>query len=175
MKLALAIPCIAFTALATGAFAESPSELSDLEIAHVAYVADNIDIRYAHLALALSESQNVRDFAQTMIQHHSSVNEQALKLLAELGAQPEDNFLSKSLVADAQEEIDAMSKLRGAAFDRHYAENELNYHRAVNGLIAGEFLPNIENGQVKALFEEGLKLFQAHESSAASLVDSLNE
>ncbi len=30
-------------------------ELNDLQIAHIAYTAGNIDIRYAHLALALSE------------------------------------------------------------------------------------------------------------------------
>ena len=33
----------------TQAQAQSPADLNDLEIAHVAYVADNIDIRYAHL------------------------------------------------------------------------------------------------------------------------------
>jgi putative membrane protein len=33
--------------------AESPAGLNDLQIGHVAYTADNIDIRYAHLALAI--------------------------------------------------------------------------------------------------------------------------
>ena len=36
--------------------AEDPSKLNDLQIAHVAYTADNIDIRYAHLALALTSN-----------------------------------------------------------------------------------------------------------------------
>ena len=40
----------------TGAQADSPADLNDLEIAHVAYTADNIDIRYAHLALAISNN-----------------------------------------------------------------------------------------------------------------------
>ena len=70
------------------AVAGSPAELNDLEIAHVAYVADNIDIRYAHLALAISSSPAVQEFARTMIRDHEVVNAQALALLEKLVAAP---------------------------------------------------------------------------------------
>lgn len=153
--------------------AKQPAELNDLEIAHVAYVADNIDIRYAHLALALTENPQVREFAATMIRDHTAVNEQALALLKKLGADPQDNFLSRSLLADADKIIDEMSKLRGAAFDRRYAENELAYHKAVNGLVENAFIPNIENAEVKALFEAGLQIFKSHQGHAEMMVAKL--
>ena len=41
--------------------APSPADLNDLEIAHVAYTADLIDIRYAHLALAKSKNAKVHE------------------------------------------------------------------------------------------------------------------
>jgi len=66
-----------------------------------------------------------------------------------------------------------MSQLRGAAFDKRYAENELSYHKAVNNLVENAFIPNIENAEVKALFEEGLKIFKAHEKHAAMMVGKL--
>ena len=44
--------------------AQTPAELNDLQIAHVAYIADNIDIRYAHLALAISENPEIHEFAK---------------------------------------------------------------------------------------------------------------
>ena len=90
---ALALPMLGGQAIA----ANSPADLNDLEIAHVAYIADNIDIQYAHLALALSANPEVREFANTMIRDHQAVNEQALALLKKLGADPQDNFLSQSL------------------------------------------------------------------------------
>jgi putative membrane protein len=152
----------------------SPADLNDLEIAHVAYTADNIDIRYAHLALALSDNQAVREFAETMIRDHTAVNEQALSLLVELDAQPQDNFLSQALLANADLIIDEWSGLRGADFARAYAENELAYHQAVNDLVGNTFIPNIENPQVMALFEAGLNIFQAHEGHAAMLVAGLD-
>lgn len=162
-------------ALITGvvAAAQDPARLSDLEIAHVAYTADNIDIRYAHLALAISDNSAVREFAQTMIRDHQAVNEQALALLAKLGAQPQDNFLSQSLNQDSRSLVDEMSRLRGIEFDRRYATNELAYHQAVNDLVANAFIPNIENGEVKALFEAGLTIFRAHEGHAATMVEKL--
>lgn len=151
----------------------SPANLNDLEIAHVAYTADNIDIRYAHLALAISENPAIHDFARTMIRDHTAVNEQALALLNKLDAQPQDNFLSQSLEVGADALIDEMSRLRGDEFDRRYAENELAYHQAVNGLVADAFIPNIENAEVKALFEQGLQIFQAHEKHAEMMIRGL--
>ncbi len=159
--------------LATSAVAQSPAELSDTEIAHVAYTADAIDIRYAHLAMALSDNPQVRAFAETMIRDHTAVNEQALALLAKLKAEPQDNFLSATLQENAQKLIDEMSKLRGKAFDRRYAENELAYHRAVNDLVENTFIPNIDNDEVKALFEAGLQIFKAHEGHAEHMVEKL--
>jgi len=155
------------------AFAKSPDELNDLEIAHVAYTADNVDIRYAHLALAISTNPAIHEFANTMIRDHTAVNEQALALLNKLGADPQDNFLSKKLLKDADVLVDKMSKLRGKEFDRFYASNELAYHKAVNGLVADAFIPNIENEEVKNLFKAGLKIFKTHEGHADMMVRKL--
>jgi putative membrane protein len=136
-------------AISAPVYAESPADLNDLEIAHVAYIADNIDIRYAHLALGMSENPDIREFAKTMIRDHESVNEQALALLERLGVSAQDNFLSQKLISDADGVIDELTKLRGAEFDRFYAENELNYHKAVNNLVEEVFIPNIGNSEVK--------------------------
>ena len=175
MKLKTAIAALGL-ALAMGlapAQAESPADLNDLQIAHVAYTADNVAIRYAHLALALSKNPEVREFARTMIRDHEAVNEQALALLKKLNANPQDNFLSKFLLKRADKLVDEMSKLRGKAFDKRYAENELAYHKEVNELVAKSFIPNIENAEVKALFKAGLKIFKAHEGHAEMMVSKL--
>ncbi len=161
------IPAIvALLVSVTSASAQSPADLNDLEIAHVAYTADNIDIRYAHLALAISENPKVREFAETMIRDHTAVNVRALALLQKLDVQPQDNFLSQALLEQADENVAAMQQLTGAEFDRQYTENELAYHKAVNELVSGAFIPNIDNAEVKALFEDALIIFQAHETLA---------
>ena len=116
----------------------------------------------------------MKAFAETMIRDHTAVNEQALALLKKLNAQPQDNFLSQSQQQNAETLIDEMSQLRGPAFDRRYAENELAYHKAVNDLVENSFIPNIENAEVSALFEAGLEIFKEHEGHAAMMVKKVN-
>ncbi|WP_306116628.1 MULTISPECIES: DUF4142 domain-containing protein [unclassified Roseovarius] len=171
MKSFIAAALVAATAMP--AFANDPAQLSDTEIAHVAYVADNIDIRYAHLALAISTTPEIHEFARTMIRDHEAVNEAALALLDKLGAEAQDNFLSQKLAADSEEIINRLSQLRGAEFDRAYAENELGYHQAVNNLVEHTFIPNIDHPEVKALFEQGLEIFKAHEGHAEMMVKAV--
>lgn len=170
------VPALAFfSILSVTAHAESPADLNDLEIAHVAYTADSIDIRYAHLALAISKNPVVREFAEFMIRDHTAVNDQALALLAKLKSMPQGNFLSRQLDGQADKVVAEMSQLSGNAFDRRYAENELAYHRAVNALFERTFIPNIENAEVKALFRDALGIFKAHEELAEGMVASLEQ
>lgn len=164
---------LAALALPVPALAETPADLSDVQMAHVAYVADTIDIRQAHLALALSDNADVRAFAETMITDHTAVNDQALALLKKLGVKPEDNFLSQQLLKGASDTMAKLSALKGADFDRAYAANELAYHKTVNGVVADAFIPNADNPEVKALFEAGLKIFKAHEMHAEKMVAEL--
>ena len=157
-------------AVMTGtAQAQSPEDLNDLEIAHVAYTADVVDIRYAYLALAISKDPAVREFAGTMIRDHNAVNDKALALLGELEVAPQDNFLSQQLNDQSDQLVDEMRQLTGAAFDRRYAENEVDYHKVVNGLVEGTFIPNLQNPEVKALFEQALVIFKVHEENAEKM------
>ena len=174
LKYILIGTAVALFASVGGAQADKPAALSDLEIAHVAYTADLIDIRYAHLALAISNNPDVRNFAEIMINDHTGVNDQAAELLQMLNAAPVDNVLSRQLNDQADRLVRELSQLTGAAFDRRYAENELAYHQAVNGLVAGTFIPNIDNPEVKALFEGALVVFRHHEELAATTLDAVN-
>jgi len=173
MKAIILTALIAAAASLGEAQASGPSELNDLEIAHVAYTADNIDIRYAHLALAISQNPEIRTFAQTMIRDHEAVNEAALALLDKLGAQAQDNDFSQTLNQNAELIINDLAKLRAEEFDMAYATNELAYHKAVNDLVENTFIPSIDNDEVKALFQQGLEIFKVHEGHAETMVSSL--
>ena len=143
--------------------------LNDLEMAHVAVIASNIDIGYAHLALALSESPDIRKFAETMIRDHSAVNAQVFALAERLGVTAQDNEMSRSLLAQAEDIRDELSQLRGGAFDSRYAANEAAYHQMVNGVVRNDFIPNVENPEVRAAFEGALSIFVVHQEHAEEL------
>ena len=172
---------VALTACADGAANKTvaeqpnPAALNDLEIAHAAYVAGNIDIRNAHLALALSDNAEVREFAELMLRDHQAVNEAALALLEKLQAQPQDNAFSEALLSGAQAKWKEMGELSGHPFDKTYAANELTYHQTVNQVVGEAFIPNVENIELKELLGQALATFQAHETHAAQMVSALGQ
>ncbi|HSJ64310.1 MAG TPA: DUF4142 domain-containing protein [Gemmatimonadaceae bacterium] len=153
--------------------AASQERLDDLEMTHVAVTASNIDVAYAHLALALSDNQAVRDFAETMIRDHTAVNEQIFALAKRLGVTAKDNEMSQKLLADAARTKDELSRLRGAAFDRRYLQNEQAYHRTVNGVVENSFIPNLQNPEVKQAFQAALRVFREHERHAGLALQSV--
>ncbi len=159
----------------TVAQSPDPASLNDLEIAHAAYVAGNIDIRNAHLALALSDNADVREFAELMLRDHQAVNEAALALLEKLKAQPQDNGFSQALLTGSDAKIKEMAALSGPAFDKAYAANELAYHQTVNGVVSGAFIPNVETAELKDLLGQALATFQAHEEHARQMVAKLGQ
>ena len=147
---------------------------SDVEIAHIAYSAGVIDIRYAHLALAVSDNPDIRAFAETMVRDHIAVNDVALALLKKLNASPVDNATSQALNASAGEKRAELSALSGAGFDKAYAANELAYHQFVNKTLEESLIPAADNKDFKELLGVALKTFKVHEGHAENLVEGLN-
>ena len=152
---------------------DSAKAMNDLEIAHAAYTAGNLDIRYAHLALAVSENEAVRGFAATMIRDHSAVNDEAVALITELNVTPQDNDLSRALVAGAAEKRAELVALQGKDFDCAYASNELGYHQVVNQTVEQNFIPHVTVPQLKTLLSEALVTFKVHEGHAERMVETL--
>lgn len=149
-------------------------KMNDLEIAHSAYTAGQIDIRYAHLALAISEDDAVRAFAQTMIRDHGAVNQRAGDLIGELNVTPQDNDLSRALVKGAADKRAELVTLSGKAFNCAYATNELGYHQVVNKTVEQQFIPAVTVAPLKDLLSDALVTFKAHEQHAAHMVASLS-
>jgi putative membrane protein len=153
--------------------AHAADKLTDPQIAHIAYTAGVIDINAAQLALKTSKNKDVIDFANNMVADHTAVNDQALALVKKLGVTPEDNDVSKSLVAGSEAEQAKLAKLTGADFDRAYVANELAYHKAVNGALKDTLIPSASNSELKALLTQGLKIFEGHQQHAQMLVDMI--
>ena len=147
--------------------------INDLEIAHIAVTASNIDIAAAHLALAFSTDPRIRQFAETMITDHSAVNGQAVELVEALMITPQDNDVSRGLMANAMAKRDELSTLRGAAFDQAYIANEVAYHEVVAQAVTQTLIPNAQNAELKALLEGAVPAFTAHLEHARMLAAEL--
>ena len=139
---------------------------TDPQIAHIAYTAGLLDIAAGEQALKISKNAAVRSFAEQMVKDHTAVNTQALALVKKLNVTPQDNDTSRGLTKAADAKRAELAKLSGAAFDKAYIENEVAYHKTVNGALESTLIPSSTNAELKALLETGLKLFKGHQGHA---------
>ena len=162
-------PTMAKSGVMKASMTTAEPTFNDLEIAHIAYTAGSIDIRYAHLALALSDDPEVRKFAELMIRDHSAINNKALALVKKLQITPQDNTMSQQLNKKANQIRTELSQLRGEAFAKRYATNELGYHQTVNNVVENVFIPQAQNPELKALLTAALQTFKVHEGHAETM------
>ena len=169
-RTAIFIAAASALALSAPAAAAGPT---DPQIAHIAYTAGNIDIAAAKQALKMSHNATVRDFAQEMVRDHEAVNAKALALVKKLNVTPEANATSTSLTKAADAERAKLSHLKGAAFDREYVNNEVAFHKTVNGALASTLIPSAHNAELKSLLQTGLTLFKEHQVHAEHVAAKL--
>ncbi len=169
-SLSVIAACFCFV---SGAAMAQGAKPTDPQIAHIAYTAGQLDIKAAEMALKKSKNKEVRAFANDMIRDHKAVNAQALALVKKLNVTPEDNPTSQSLMQQGNAKLKQLGKLKGVAFDRAYAKNEVAYHQQVNSAVQGTLIPSATNGELKSLLGTGLKIFQGHQQHAEELAASL--
>ena len=170
VRLSTAIAAAAL--LSSGAFAQG-AKPTDPEIAHIAYTAGVIDVTAAKQALEKSTNKDVKAFAADMVRDHEAVNEKALALVKKLKVTPEDNDTSRTLSKNAAAKLKELSKLKGAAFDKAYVDNEVAYHKVVDNALETLLIPSASNDELKNLLQTGLKIFQGHEQHAEQVAAGL--
>src|SRR4029077_4705840 len=93
---------------------------TDPQIAAIVVTANQVDIDAGNLAKKKAHSSDVKAFAQLMVGDHSGVNKAAGELVQKLHVTPESNPTSESLEQGGDDNLAALRKLSGGAFDKAY-------------------------------------------------------
>jgi putative membrane protein len=148
---------------------------TDPQIAAIVVTANQVDIDAGKLAKSKASSKEVKDFAQLMITDHSAVNRSATELVTKLHVTPEPTATSENLQRDGDQNVAALKKLSGSAFDRAYIDHEVVYHQAVLDAVDNTLIPNAKNAELKALLVKVRPAFVAHLEHAKQLQTSLGK
>jgi putative membrane protein len=146
---------------------------NDAQIAAIVVAANQADIDAAKVAKTRGSDKGVKEFAATMIRDHESVNKQAKDLVKKLKVKPQPSDTSRALQQGDRENLAALKKLKGAAFDKAYVDHEVAYHQQVLDAINSTLLPNAKNAELKGLIEKVTPAFQAHLEHAKQLQSQL--
>jgi putative membrane protein len=169
MRSLVPLAATAAAVLAVAGFAR-PAEpaLDDPTIVAIYDAANTFDIEAGNLALQRSTTKAVTDLASQFVHDHTAVRQQGRDLATKLGVKPTPP--KECALCDAHTKAMAHLKaLSGPAFDKAYADHEVEYHQAVIDAINGTLLPAIKNAELKALVEKVAPAFQAHLLAAKAL------
>lgn len=148
---------------------------SDPQIAAIVVTANQVDVDAGKLAKARAHSKDVRKFAEQMITDHTAVNKQAVALANKLKVKPEPSDTSRSLKKGGDDNIAALKKLKGAAFDKAYVDHEVAYHQAVLDALDQTLVPSADNAELKDLMVKVRPAFVAHLEHAKMLQSQLGK
>lgn len=167
--------CAAAFALVAANAGAAEAGPTDAQIAAIVVTANQVDIDAGKLAQSRAQSKEVKEFAGRMVTDHSGVNKSAVELVTKLHVTPEPNDTSKSLQKGGDDNIAALKKLNGAAFDKAYVDHEVAYHQAVLDAVDKTLIPSAQNAELKALLVKVRPAFVAHLEHAKHLQTSLGQ
>jgi putative membrane protein len=142
---------------------------SDAQIAAIVVTANQVDIDAGTLAKSKAQSPEVKEFAQRMITDHTGVNKAATELVERLHVTPVPSATSESLQKGGDENLAALKKVSGTAFDKAYIDHEVAYHEAVLSAMDKTLIPSAQNAELKALLVKVRPAFVAHLDHAKKL------
>jgi putative membrane protein len=155
--------------LAVNAHAQTTAVPNDAQIAAIVVTANQVDVDAGKLAEGKTQSQAVKAFAQQMVTDHSGVNKMAVDLVTRLKVKPQDNATAQGLKKGGDDNLAALRKLSGAAFDKAYVDHEVAYHEAVLDALDKLLIPNAANVELKALLVKVRPAIDAHLQHARHL------
>ena len=155
---------------AAAALAAGPN---DAQIAAIVVTANQVDIDAGTLARVRTQNAEVKAFAERMVTDHTGVNKSAVELVTRLKVTPEDSPTSQSLKAGGEQNLAALKKLNGTAFNRAYVDHEVAYHQQVLDAVDQVLIPNAQNAELKALLVKVRPAFVAHLEHAKQIQASL--
>lgn len=142
----------------------APISSLDQQFMIMAAQGNNAEIRTAQMALERSENEEVRQFAQRMIQEHTLANQQLQQIVSEYGVElPADPGPLNQAIAEQ------LAQLSGSEFDRAYMGAQTNAHLRTIAL----FQTQIQQGQEESLRQYATQLLPSvanHYEMASSMV-----
>lgn len=147
--------------------------MTDAMVADVFTTSNNGEIEQARLALNRAQDARVRDFAQRMIDDHSTANDRAWAAIDQNTVRAAGTDLARQLRENSRRTTDALRTYEGAEFDRAYVQAQVNMHRYVLETLDNTLIPAARNRDLDRLLTDTRPVIAEHLRLAQDLLRSL--
>ncbi len=144
--------------------------ITDAQIVGIFDAANTWDISTGTLASKKAARADVREFGAHLASDHSGLQKAARALATKLGVTPVPVPADFPLLLDYDATMKKLNGLSGPAFDSAFLEHEVAYHKAVINAVTTQFLPAIQNAELKKFVQDAAPAFGAHLKQAEALL-----
>lgn len=144
-----------------------PITEDDTKFAVMAADAGMTEVELGKLALSKSKNEDVKKYAQMMVDDHTAANNKLMAL-----ASSKQISLPSTMSDEHKKHMEDMSKMNGADFDKHYIDMMVDDH----GTVVDEFKKENENtkdADLKAFTSETLPVLTKHHDEAKMIKDKM--
>jgi len=114
------------------------------------------EIKLGQLAQDHSSSETIKKYGQRVMADHTKMNKELMQIAKSL-----DMTLPEKLDKKRQDQVDKLSKIKGADFDRAYVKDMISGHQEAIMKYEME-VKNSKNAEVKAWAEKWLPTVREH-------------
>lgn len=146
------------------AIAQKNAPMTDQQFVDFAAQTDMVEANLGQLAQTASDAQPVKDYGQMLVTDHT-------KDFSDLHAAAQQASLTVADAIDAahnKQMIDPFQKLKGAAFDRKYAQEMIAGHEKAIAVYKKE-ADDAQNPAIKTYAQNALPVLQKHLDAAKDL------
>ena len=147
---------------------DSHENLTDSQVIKVVSTANNGEIKQAKTALPKLKMDDVRKYAQLMINEHSANEKKGQALASRLKLTPQVSNTSKALQNDSDQVVNKLNQ--SSATDKEYMTNQVEVHRKVLMTIEKQLIPNAKNAELKTMLTQTRTAVAKHLQMAEQIV-----
>lgn len=141
---------------------------ADMNFAMTAAGTDMYEIQASQLAMTRATMPAVRNYAQMLVNHHTTSSNELKSILAAKGVTP-----PAALPADKQAKLAQLQALQGAAFDRQYIQmTGVQDHQAAIGVFENASR-SLADADLRGFAAKTLPVLQQHLRSAQQIAGSM--
>jgi putative membrane protein len=156
-------------------YAVAESAFNDAEIAHILLTANKVDIENGALAKKHTSDTSVYAFAARMVKEHTEILKQEKDLITKLSLMAQDNFISKDLETNGEQNLSKLKYFSENKFEKNYIEAEIRLHQKLIKIVDDRLLPNVKNEELKAMIVNVRHILVSHLEHAEIIQTSHNK
>lgn len=149
--------------------------LAPAQVGGILSAADSSEIKPSQLAQERAQNEEVRAFAQRMIQDHGMLEDSLRMMMQRENITPQPSNISQQLESQTQSTMQQLQNLSGAEFDRAYMQAMVQSHQQALNLVDQQLIPGTQDQQMRQALEQQVRpIIASHLELAQRLQQTLN-